>query len=187
MPHSVGPKYRSPEWRARTGIGTKRGHERSRTATIAALDFLRRKRVALPELRPLVALAPAELGGWIEGLGGDGSISPMRRSLLEDAAILGTLMRAEVAKYLATREPEHATRAATLANSRRANLIAAGLDAPAPEEIPVDDLIGATLGDRAGDAISAPDGSHPASTPGFANGLNDASAAHAHEGEEPPK
>jgi hypothetical protein len=141
--------------------GKIRANARRRLRVIQAIDFLRRRGVVKPELLPFASLAEQELADWMRSAGGAERLSAMRRSLFEDAAFLGLLMRAEGAKYLSATDYEQAsgaaTRAATLSNSRRASLVAAGIDSPPPDEIPIGALIRVPHEDApAQDASSAP-------------------------------
>lgn len=156
-----GAAKKSPEWRARVAAGVRRAAERRRTATASALRTMRRSGEIAPALAPFADLAADELAEWIAACGGAQRISPMRRALLEDAALLGVPMRAEIARFLARRDTESATRAATLANSRRAGLIAAGLDPPEPDAIDLHHYLDTsqTAQDRAGDEIEPDPGS----------------------------
>ncbi len=130
-----GARRGSDGWRQNVGDAVRRSAELRRVATIRALALLARTGVVLPELVPFADLAAEELRGWISSAGGENRLSAMRRSLLEDAAVLGIPMRAEIGRYLATKDTDAATRASTLANSRRASLCAAGLDRAEPEDV----------------------------------------------------
>lgn len=134
----------SAEWRRRVSEGARRGLERRRARQRARprdLDRLRREGLVAGSLRPLVDVAEAELREWCEALGGVAEVTPMRRAVLEDAAGLGIALRAELQRFLGSHDPAALERVSTLANSRRAALVAAGLDAAEPEAMDIRDYL----------------------------------------------
>ena len=119
------------ERRSSHAEATRRGIEdrRSRLAVRPRdLDRLRREGLVAEPLRPLVVLAEREYEELIIQLGGPDEVPPTRRMLCEDTVSLGIATRAELGRFLRTADPAALERVATLANSRRANLIAIGLE-----------------------------------------------------------
>jgi hypothetical protein len=73
-------------------------------------------------------MAADEVMEIVESLGGADQVSPQRLRLIEDTAIAGLVLGRELAEYVRTRDPEAASRIATLVNSRRASFDKIGLD-----------------------------------------------------------
>ncbi len=137
---NVGAKIGTPEWRARVSKGTKRAAAAKREAARVRprdLARLRKSGTVAKSLRPLVAIAETEAAELMAALGGSEEVSEMRRLIVEDLVAVGMVLRAELARFLQTGEPDAGARVSTLANTRRASLAALGLDRVAT---PVPDL-----------------------------------------------
>jgi hypothetical protein len=125
-----GAKYGSPEWRARVSAGLRRRYAQDREAKRvrpADLEQLRERNAGTrPELLPFLEAGACECAAVLEALGG--GVTPQRRILAEDLGRLGALLRAVVALFAQTGAPELASRAASLATSRRSILATLGLE-----------------------------------------------------------
>ena len=121
----------SAEWRQRVSRGAKRGirrrKERLRTRP-RDLERLRAEGLVTESLRPLAAIAEDECFDLIHALGGVDQITPQRRAIVEDVARVGLVLRAELARYVESRDPDCGARVGSLANSRRSSLVALGLE-----------------------------------------------------------
>jgi hypothetical protein len=91
------------------------------------LDQLRRSGTVSDALRPLLDAADTENAELLDAIGGDAA-SPQRRAILADVVRVGLILRGELARYLQSGEADAASRVGTLASTRRASLIAIGLD-----------------------------------------------------------
>lgn len=91
---------------------------------------LRRSGSVSRALVPFVSQAHDEAGGLVQALGGEDQVSEQRMLLIRDTVRLGTLLSALLARALQREEidPDEATKCATLANARRSNLVALGLE-----------------------------------------------------------
>ena len=124
-------KKTSPEWRERVSRGVKRGQQRRRERLRARprdLDRLRSEGLVSPALRPIVSIAEVEAAEIFEGLGGTDRVTPQKRIIIEDLCGVGIALRATLALFLQSNDPELASRIATLAGARRASLVALGLE-----------------------------------------------------------
>ena len=77
-------------------------------------------------LKPLATEAERELASLLSDKGAD--VTEAERTLLEDTARLGLLLRAEFARYLQDQDQQAAVRVTALAGQRRSNLQAVGLE-----------------------------------------------------------
>ena len=129
-----GTKRGSAEWRARISRSKREKHlrDRERELELAAISprHLKalRKGIVSPSLEWLLPLAEEEGCELVAALGGPEEITPQRRAIIEDAVSLGMVLRAELGRYLQSRDVEAAARVSSLANARRAALTAVGLD-----------------------------------------------------------
>lgn len=121
----------SPEWRRRVSEGVRRSRDRRRQAARVRPQDLARLRESgtVPErISGFLESAEVEAEALLEALGGPDAVSPQRRALVEDAARVGLVLRAELARYVQTADPDAASRVGSLASARRASLVALGLD-----------------------------------------------------------
>jgi hypothetical protein len=107
-------------------LEVRRARESVAPADIRAL--LKPGGAVLPEMRPLLDLAAIEKEALSTGLGGVECMSPQRLALLDDFVRVGVVLRAALARFAQTADPECASRVGTLASVRRASLVAIGLD-----------------------------------------------------------
>ncbi|MGH7177293.1 MAG: hypothetical protein ACREJC_07935 [Tepidisphaeraceae bacterium] len=94
----------------------------------------------------MARLADLELREWIADLGGEECVSSMQLALLEDAARIGILMRAQLIRCMQA-DDEHgvpkdaATSAAQCMSQRRAALSSVGLERKARDVTSVQDVL----------------------------------------------
>ncbi len=118
--------------------GTKRGLYVSRRLRRIAPDEileLERRGLVARSLRPYAALAIEEASQLTQALGGEAQISEQRLVLVKDAARLGLLLRALVAR-IAQRDAldaDEVAKVTSLVNARRASLLALGLERAAKD------------------------------------------------------
>ena len=114
-------------WRERqaAGIDARRRRQRSRPVE---LDRLKREGVVAAALVPVAEHHARVMEELIDQCGGPDEVTPARRILIEDTCKLGIALDAELGRFVQTEDPAALERVATLANSRRSNLMAAGLD-----------------------------------------------------------
>ena len=122
-------------WHELQAAGIEARRERLRVRP-RDFDRWRREGLIAEALRPLCKLAEQELEELVSDAGGPDEITASRRMLLEDAVVLGVMVRAETQRFLATHDPTATERLATWINSRRANLVAAGLERQAKDVTP---------------------------------------------------
>lgn len=130
----------SERTRARISHGLRRYYDRKRReAEVKPQDLTRLRASGTVPVRLVGFLEGAEVEAerLLEALGGPDRASPQRRALVEDVARLGLVLRAELARYVQAGDSDAAARVGTLANARRASLVALGLDRAAK---PVPDL-----------------------------------------------
>ncbi len=121
--------------RDRVSSGLRRYHEvRRRVERVGARDLVAIERSGqVPEhLRPLIGDARKEFLAWADDLGGEDALSAMERTLLDDAATAGVLVRASLI-FALRGDRDAASRVSTLMASRRAALTAVGLERRARE------------------------------------------------------
>ncbi len=116
----------------------RRARARQRAEHTITLEDVRRYRhmgVIPASMRPLVRLAEDELAAWVQDLGGPSEVSAQERAVLEDAARLGVILRAQVLRFMRSdgNDRHAATSATTAAATRRASLPAVGLGRRARE------------------------------------------------------
>ena len=139
MPRSSrpGPEARSPEWRHRISKGLVRWHARRREMSLVApseLLELERAGTVSPSLKPYAAQAIEEADELARALGGVDDLSPQRLVLIQDAARVGLVLRAMVARFMQGEgDPELASKVSTMASTRRSLLTALGLEREAKE------------------------------------------------------
>lgn len=130
-------RYRSPEWRANVARGLRRRYEvLRRAARITPSDLVALARVGSPvraELRPLVDAAASELEELVAALGGQDHVSPQRLLLAQDVVRLGLLVRALMQRFAQSGDADLASRLGTLLSTRRAGIVALGLERHARE------------------------------------------------------
>lgn len=159
MTRRRGATYRSAEWRRRVGEGVRRAAQaRARRARqeLRELAVLARSGTTPGGVAPYLEAAGREAAELLDALGGVDRVSPQRRVLIEDTARLGLVLRSLLVSFVQGGgvDGETGSRIATLANARRANLSALGLDRHV-EDVP--DLT-SYLAKRAAEAPLAGDG-----------------------------
>lgn len=122
------------------------------------------------EMRPLLEAAAIESETLLDALGGADRISPQRRILLDDFVRVGVVLRATLARYAQTADPECASRLGTLASVRRASLVAIGLD-ERREELDLRGYMAKRAADAQREAASNRSGTTDAGTPASRPGL----------------
>ena len=129
-----GTKRGSAEWKARISRSKREKYIRDRERELELAEIRPRHIKALADgvvsksLAWLLPLAEQEGIELLTALGGPAEVSPQRRAIVEDAVSLGMVLRAELGRYLQSRDVEAAARVSSLANARRAALVAVGLD-----------------------------------------------------------
>jgi hypothetical protein len=126
-----GAKRGSEEWRRRVSDGARRAASRRRSSARIRprdLDRLRRDAQVAAAVRPLLRVAEDETIAVIEDLGGEDCVSAQQRALVDDLAWLGLVLRTMMWIFVTRPDPDLASRIATLASARRANLVALGLE-----------------------------------------------------------
>ena len=88
---------------------------------------LRRADVREAWMAPFAAGMAEEVADLLAARGGAEHASEPEIALIGDLAIAGAIMRAEAVRYFRTADRESAARVASLANARRAGLLALGL------------------------------------------------------------
>jgi hypothetical protein len=163
--------------------GLRRYHDhRRKVAKVAPRDLRRLEQsgtVALA-LKPLLPLAAEEAYELTEALGGLNAVSPQRRVLIEDLVAIGLALRATLALFLQSSDPELASKVGTLAAARRASLQALGLERVAKELDLNAHLAKYEREDRAQDASDSDPDSSIESTSDVANCGNGEGAAPTH-------
>jgi len=100
-----GARVGSPEWRERLSRGHRRANEQRRERGVGVMPDdikrFRRKGAIAPSLRALCEQSSRELEAWLHDLGGEAELSAMERSVLENAARVDVIVRAEMARFLA--------------------------------------------------------------------------------------
>ena len=141
------------EWEERRAAGVKAREDRIRVRP-RDLDRLKREGIISEGLKPLTELARQEQEEIVAQLGGPDEVTPARMRLIEDAMLLGVAFRAEFARFVKTGDPAALDRVSTLANTRRSNLLAVGLNAPPREAIDIQGYMARAEGngDRATEA-----------------------------------
>jgi hypothetical protein len=142
--------------RERIRRGVTRWHERRQAALkVVPSDLARLGRGDVPaSLAPFVADAGIEAAALHAALGAD-AMSPQRSLLIADTVRVGVVLRAELARYLRTQDPDAGGRVGTLAGVRRAGLLALGLDEVRVERDLATYLATAKASDTAKDRVSA--------------------------------
>jgi hypothetical protein len=127
-----GPLVGTDEWRQRVSAGVARWHARRRElARVVPSELLELEKsgTVQPSLRPYAAQAIEEADALARALGGTDAISEQRLVLLQDAARIGILIRALLARFLESgADGELATKIGTLVGTRRGLLASLGLE-----------------------------------------------------------
>jgi hypothetical protein len=127
-----GATYRSAEWKARISAGLLRRaaltRAREQVTDLGILRLMRSGTGTLREMRPYLEGGAVESERLLAALGGAECVSPQRRVLLDDFVRTGVVLRAALARFVQTGDPECASRVGTLVSVRRASLVAIGLD-----------------------------------------------------------
>ena len=118
--------------RGSSSNSTRRARARQKdqhTITIGEMGQYRHAGVVADSMKPLVRMAQDELRGWIADLGGEEHVSAQERSVLDDAARLGVIVRAQILRFVRSdgKDRHAATSATTAVGARRASLEAVGL------------------------------------------------------------
>ncbi len=112
---------------------SRRARARQKATHTITLDDVKRYRhfgVVAESMKPLARMAQDELQAWIADLGGEGRVSAQERTVLEDCARLGVILRAQLLRFMRSDgvDKHAATSATTAAAARRASLQAVGLE-----------------------------------------------------------
>jgi len=119
-------KNKSPEARRRAGQRVRKRQVQEARVSLSDIRRLRYFGQVSDSLKPLASQVERELGRLLADKGD--AITEAERTIIEDVARLGLLMRAEFAVYLRTGEREAAASVRALAGERRAGLKAVGLE-----------------------------------------------------------
>jgi hypothetical protein len=127
---SVKGRQQPDRIRERISRGVSRWHARRRAALrVVPSDLVRLWRGDVsPAIAPFLAEAHAEAQALHAALGGRENMTAQRAVILDDVVRVGVILRAELARYLQTQDPDAAGRVGTLATVRRSSLAAVGLD-----------------------------------------------------------
>ena len=114
----------SDEHRRRISQGLDRYWSRERKLRCVQPRHLRDLRAGsiAPSVAPFVPLAIDEAQAMIQALGGPEGLTPMRRALIDDLVSAGIVLRAELARYMQSRDQASASRVSALTNARRQSL-----------------------------------------------------------------
>jgi hypothetical protein len=128
------PGWATDEVNARRSATARANLDRARLRRRVGVEALRRLPLALRRgdvreewMRPFVAGMGDEVLALLQSRGGPEHASEAEVALVGDLAIVGAIMAAEAVRYWRTGDRESAARVASLANARRAGLLALGL------------------------------------------------------------
>lgn len=155
-----GAPHGSAEWRARVGAGVRRAQARRRElARVAPADLrhFEQSGAVAAALAPHVAAAQEEAAAITEALTASGrrELTPQREALVGDLVRLGVVLRGELGRYLATQDPEAASRVSSLAGARRQHLQTLGLERVAEDAPNLHDYLRARAREAPQDAAQA--------------------------------
>jgi hypothetical protein len=127
---SVKGRPQPPHVRERIRRGLVRAHERRRAALRVVPSDLARLQAGdvAPSLAGFLADAQAEAESLMDALGGADRVSPQRSIVVADLVRAGLVLRAQLAMFLRTQDPDAGSRVGSLLAARRASLVAVGLD-----------------------------------------------------------
>jgi hypothetical protein len=163
---------------ARKRAGKQNREKQCRNARVSLPDVRRLRYFGLvsDSLKPLALQAELELGELLTDKGE--GVTAAERTILEDCARLGLILRAEFARYLQSQDPVAAARVTALAGQRRASLQAVGLERVA-KEIDLAEYLKRKAAEKASETSTG-------ASPGALNGTNsdedDSGAADARKG-----
>jgi hypothetical protein len=153
------PDEREQRRRQRISRSKRRDHATSRAQAMLAPRDLRalRKHGApvIDALKPLLRDAAAEVVALLTALGGEDTVSPQERSLIESAARLHVIERGHFMRWAQTHDPEDATRVASCAQAKRAALTSLGLQRREREVVSLGEYLALASSENEADAREA--------------------------------